>query len=86
MTVIEAGGNTPLQVEDRREATATAPCRSASTTQKEQRVTKPMLGAFQESTAPSRRRFVKEFRLPDGTTLEGEIDLSVTQFAVGDCG
>src|SRR5213075_1045266 len=30
------------------------------------------------------KRLVKEFRLPDGTSLQGELDLSVNQFAVGD--
>ena len=51
--------------------------------QKEQRVTKPLLGHFAKVNSEP-KKLVKEFRLPDGTSLEGALDLSVKQFAVGD--
>jgi len=50
--------------------------------QKESRVTKSLLGEFKKAGVEP-QRFVREFRL--GTDLpEGEINLSVTQFQVGD--
>src|SRR6187549_2220322 len=82
VTVIEAGGNTPLQVKNEDSDGYTA-VQVGFDVQKEQRMTKPMLGHFKKH-ASEPKRLVKEFRLPNGTTLEGEIDLSVTQFAVGD--
>ena len=82
VTVIEAGGNTPLQVKNEDSDGYTA-VQVGFDAQKEQRMTKPMLGHFKKH-ASEPKRLVKEFRLPNGTTLEGEIDLSVTQFAVGD--
>ena len=51
--------------------------------QKEHRVSQPMLGVFKKAGSEP-KRFVREFRLPDGTKLDGELDLSVKQFAVGD--
>jgi large subunit ribosomal protein L3 len=51
--------------------------------QKEQRVTKPLLGHFSKAGSEPKKH-IKEFRLPDGTSLEGALDLSVSQFAVGD--
>ena len=52
-------------------------------TQKKQRVTQPLLGHF-EKAGSEPKSFIREFRLPDGTTLEGAVDLNVKQFAVGD--
>jgi large subunit ribosomal protein L3 len=82
VTVIEAGGNTATQVK-----TAATDGYSAVQvgfdTQKEQRVTQPLLGHFKKAGSEP-KKLVKEFRLPDGTTLEGAIDLNVTQFAPGD--
>jgi large subunit ribosomal protein L3 len=50
--------------------------------QKESRVTKPLLGEFKKAgTEP--QKFVREFRLTHDL-LEGEINLSVTQFQAGD--
>jgi large subunit ribosomal protein L3 len=82
VTVIEAGGNTALQVktEDNDGYSAVQVGFGA---QKEQRVTQPLLGHFKKAGSEP-KRFIREFRLPDGTTLEGAIDLNVTQFAVGD--
>jgi large subunit ribosomal protein L3 len=82
VTVIEAGGNTPLQVKTT-ETDGYAAVQVGYHTQKEQRVTKQLLGHFKKHGSEP-KKLVREFRLPDGTTLQGEIDLSVTQFAVGD--
>ena len=82
VTVIEAGGNTPLQVKTT-ETDGYAAVQVGYHTQKEQRVTKQLLGHFKKHKSEP-KKLVREFRLPDGTTLEGEIDLRVSQFAVGD--
>src|SRR5437667_201009 len=50
--------------------------------QKESRVTKPLLGEFKK-TGVGPQRFVREFRLTNDLP-EGEINLSVTQFQAGD--
>ncbi|HEX8679247.1 MAG TPA: 50S ribosomal protein L3 [Chthoniobacterales bacterium] len=51
-------------------------------TQKESRLNGPALGEFKKA-AVEPKRFVREFRL-EGDAPEGEINLSVTQFAPGD--
>jgi large subunit ribosomal protein L3 len=50
--------------------------------QKESRVSKPLLGEFKKAGIEP-KRFVREFRL-DADAPEGEIDLRVTQFQAGD--
>jgi large subunit ribosomal protein L3 len=50
--------------------------------QKEHRVTKPLLGHFKKAGSEP-KKVLKEFRLPEGTTLEGAVDLNVNQFSVG---
>jgi len=82
VTVIEAGGNTPLQIKTN-ESDGYAAVQVGFDKQKEQRVTKALLGHFKASNSEP-KRLVREFRLADGTKLEGEIDLRVTQFEVGD--
>jgi large subunit ribosomal protein L3 len=82
VTVIEAGGNTALQIKTE-EKDGYAGVQVGFDVQKEQRVTKPLLGHFQKAGSEPKKH-IKEFRLPDGTTLEGAVDLNVTQFAVGD--
>jgi large subunit ribosomal protein L3 len=52
-------------------------------TQKEQRVTQPLLGHFKKAGSEP-KKLVKEFRLPDDIKLDGALDLNVSQFAVGD--
>lgn len=82
VTVIEAGGNTPLEIktEDKH---GYAAVQVGYHDQKPQRVTKPMAGHFQKyGSAPKKR--VGEFRLPAGTKLESAPDLGVQQFAEGD--
>jgi large subunit ribosomal protein L3 len=82
VTVIEAGGNTALQTKTQEKDGYTG-VQVGFDTQKPQRVTKPLLGHF-EKAGSEPKKLVKEFRLPDGTSLEGALDLSVSQFAVGD--
>jgi large subunit ribosomal protein L3 len=82
VTVIEVGGNTALQVKSNDKDGYSA-VQVGFDTQKEQRVTKPLLGHFKKADSEP-KKFIREFRLPDGTNLEGAIDLDVTQFAVGD--
>src|SRR6266705_927007 len=50
--------------------------------QKESRLTKPLVGEFKKAGVEP-QRFRREFRLKNGLP-EGEINLSVTQFQVGD--
>ena len=82
VTVIEAGGNTALQIKTE-EKDGYAGIQVGFDVQKEQRVTKPLLGHFKKAGSEP-KKLIKEFRLPDGTTLEGAVDLNVTQFAAGD--
>ncbi len=82
VTVIEAGGNTALQVKNE-ENDGYSAVQVGFDTQKEQRVTKPLLGHFKKAESEP-KKFIREFRLPDGTTFEGAIDLNVSQFAPGD--
>ena len=82
VTVIEAGGNTATQIKTA-ESDGYSAVQVGFDAQKEQRVTQPLLGHFKKAGSEPKKR-LKEFRLPDGTTLEGAIDLNVTQFAPGD--
>ena len=82
VTVIEAGGNTAVQIKTQ-ENDGYVGVQVGFDTQKEQRVTKPLLGHFKKAGSEP-KKLLKEFRLPDGTALEGALDLSVSQFAVGD--
>jgi large subunit ribosomal protein L3 len=82
VTVIEAGGNTATQLKTTGNDGYTA-VQVGFDTQKPQRVTAPLLGHFKKAGSEP-KRVLKEFRLPDGTSLEGAIDLNVTQFAPGD--
>ncbi len=82
VTVIEAGGNTALQIKTEDNDGYSA-VQVGFDKQKEQRVTKPLLGHFKKADSEP-KKFIREFRLPDGTTLDGAVDLNVSQFAAGD--
>ena len=82
VTVIEAGGNTALQIKNE-DNDGYVGVQVGFDTQKEQRVTKPLLGHFKKAGSEP-KKFIREFRLPDGTSLEDAVDLNVTQFAPGD--
>jgi len=81
VTVIEAEGNTLLQVKslDRDGYTAV---QIGFDTQKESRVPNPLLGHFKKANSEP-KRLIREFRLPDGTALDGDLNLSVSQFEPG---
>src|SRR5436190_10058712 len=77
VTVIEAGGNTALQIKTE-DKDGYAGVQVGFDVQKKQRVTKPLLGHF-EKAGSEPKKLIKEFRLPDGTTLDSAVDLSVSQ-------
>jgi large subunit ribosomal protein L3 len=81
VTVIEAGGNTVLQVKTQENDGYNA-VQVGFDSQKESRVTKSLLGHFKKANSEP-KKLVKEFRLPDGTTVEGDLDLSLSQFEAG---
>jgi large subunit ribosomal protein L3 len=82
VTVIEAGGNTLLQKKTM-ESDGYSGVQIGFDKQKESRVNKANLGIFKKAGSEP-KKLVKEFRLPDGVTLEDSVDLSVKQFVVGD--
>ena len=82
VTVIEAGDNRPLQIKTE-DSDGYCAVQVGFGSQKAQRVTKPLLGIFKKANSEP-KKLIKEFRLPNGTKIEGELDLSVKQFAVGD--
>src|SRR5688500_7673690 len=82
VTVIEAGGNTPLQIRTPEVDGYTA-IQVGFNTQKPQRVSEQMLGHFKKHNSEP-KKLVREFRLKDGTDLSAAIDLNVNQFTVGD--
>ena len=82
VTVIEAGGNTALQIKTE-DSDGYSSVQVGFDAQKPQRVTQPLLGHFKKASSEP-KKFIREFRLPEGTALEGAVDLNVSQFAVGD--
>jgi large subunit ribosomal protein L3 len=82
VTVIDAGGNTILQVKTQEQDGYNA-VQVGFDSQKESRVPKPLLGHFKKANAEA-KKFIREFRLPDGTRLDGDLNLSVDQFEVGE--
>ncbi len=82
VTVIEAGGNAALQIKTE-ENDGYSSVQVGFDGQKAQRVTKPLLGHFKKADADP-KKFVREFRLPKATAIDSAVDLSVSQFSVGD--
>ena len=82
VTVIEAGGNTVVQVKNL-ETDGYSAVQVGFDSQKESRVTKPLLGHFKKASSEP-KKFVREFRLPDGMQVEGELNVSVNQFQPGE--
>jgi len=82
VTVIEAGGNTVLQKKTA-ETDGYNGVQLGFDGQKEHRVTQQMLGHFKKANSEP-KKFVREFRLPDGVKLEDSVDFSVKHFAAGD--
>jgi large subunit ribosomal protein L3 len=79
VTVIEAGGNAVLQVKSQ-EKNGYDAVQVGFDSQKESRVSKPLLGHFKKANAEP-KKFVREFRL--SSCIEGELNLGVSQFEVG---
>ena len=79
VTVIEAGGNTVLQVKSQ-ETNGYDSVQVGFDSQKESRVSKSLLGHFKKANAEP-KKFVREFRL--SSPVEGELNLGVSQFEVG---
>jgi large subunit ribosomal protein L3 len=81
VTVIEAGGNVVVQTKTV-EKEGYAAVQVGYDDQKPQRLSKPAVGHFQKAGVAS-KKLLREFRSGDGTNF-AEVDLSVSQFAVGD--
>src|SRR5215469_14456939 len=81
VTVIEAGGNALLQVKTK-DRDGYAAVQVGFDTQKESRVPKPLLGHFKKAGSEP-KKLISEFRLPDGAELDDKLDLTVSQFEVG---
>lgn len=81
VTVIEAGGNTLLQVKTR-DSDGYAAIQVGFDTQKESRVPKPLVGHFKKAGSEP-KKLIREFRLPDGAQIDDELNLTVKQFEVG---
>src|ERR1700730_18345428 len=71
VTVIEAGENTVVQVKNLETDGYTA-VQVGFGSQKESRVTKPLIGHFKKANSEP-KKFVREFRLPDGMQVEGAV-------------
>ncbi len=82
VTVIEAGGNTPLEIKTM-EKHGYCGVQVGYDDQKPQRLSGQMRAVFKKYGSEPKKR-VREFRLLDNVKIEGELDLSVKQFAVGD--
>ena len=82
VTVIEAGGNTVVQVKSP-ETDGYSAVQVGFDSQKESRVTKPLIGHFKKANSEP-KKFVREFRLPDGTNVDGDLNVGVNQFQPGE--
>ena len=83
VTVIDAGGNTILQIKNPETRMGMSAVQIGFDSQKESRVSKPLLGHFKKANADP-KKFVREFRLPDGTQVDADLNLSVNQFVAGE--
>jgi large subunit ribosomal protein L3 len=82
VTVIEAGDNTIVQVKTE-ETDGYSAVQIGFDTQKESRVTKPLVGHFKKANSEP-KKFVKEFRLADGTAIDAATTLGLDQFQPGE--
>jgi large subunit ribosomal protein L3 len=82
VTVIEAGGNTVVQLKTP-ETDGYSAVQVGFDSQKESRVTKPLIGHFKKANSEP-KKFVREFRLPDGTKVDGDLNVGVDQFQPGE--
>jgi large subunit ribosomal protein L3 len=82
VTVIEAGGNSVVQVKTPEKEGYNA-IQVGFETQKESRLNKAELGHFKKA-AVEPKKLLREFRLPDEAQITGDVDLSVNQFQPGE--
>lgn len=82
VTVIDAGGNAVIQIKSEKQDGCDA-VQIGFDSQKESRVSKPLLGHFKKANVEP-KKFVRELRLPDGTQVEADLNLSVNQFVAGE--
>ena len=81
VTVIEAGGNTVVQLKSPETDGYTA-VQVGFDSQKESPWQKFLIGHFKKATRS--KKFVREFRLPDGTKVDGDLNVGVNQFQPGE--
>jgi large subunit ribosomal protein L3 len=82
VTVIEAGDNTIVQLKTE-ETDGYSAVQVGFDTQKESRVTKPLVGHFKKANSDP-KKFVKEFRLADGTAVDAATTIGLDQFQPGE--
>jgi large subunit ribosomal protein L3 len=82
VTVIEAEGNSLVQVKTP-EKEGYSSIQVGFKTQKESRLNKAELGHFKKARVEP-KKLLREFRLPDGAQVPGDVDLSVNQFQPGE--
>ncbi len=82
VTVIEAGDNTIVQVKTEETDGYTA-VQVGFGSQKESRVTKPLVGHFKKANSEP-KKFVREFRLADRTAVEAATTIGLDQFQAGE--
>jgi large subunit ribosomal protein L3 len=82
VTVIEAADNTIVQIKTD-ETDGYSAVQVGFDTQKESRVTKPLVGHFKKAdSAP--KKFLREFRLADGAAVDTATKIGLDQFQTGD--
>ncbi|HYY29437.1 MAG TPA: 50S ribosomal protein L3 [Chthoniobacterales bacterium] len=82
VTVIEAGDNTIIQVKTEEKDGYNA-VQVGFDTQKESRVTKPMLGHFKKANVAP-KKFVKEFQTSAGAPVDATTKIGMDQFQPGE--
>ena len=82
VTVIEAGENTIVQIKTEEKDGYDA-VQVGFDTQKESRVTKPLLGHFKKANSAP-KKFVKEFRTSAGAPVDATTKIGVDQFQPGE--
>jgi len=82
VTVIEAGDNAIVQLKTE-EKDGYLAVQVGFDSQKESRVTKPMVGHFKKANSEP-KKFVKEFRLADGTAVDATTTIGLDQFQPGE--
>ena len=80
VTVIEAGGNTVVQVKNE-DTDGYSAVQVGFDSQKESRVTKPLIGHFKKANSEP-KKFVRELRLPDGMQVDGDLSVGVDRFPI----